>query len=394
MRALLLLEHRFKRNINTGKIYASSNSISIELWQRYLNVFNKLSVLARIEDVNESIEDKYLVEHKDVKFVCIPFYIGPKGFLTKILSIRKVLKNCIHKDMCYILRLPSISGTILSKMLYNRKIPFVVELVGDPWEVFDSGAFQSTLVTFHKYRSTYLLKNRVKKASGVIYVTSKTLQKKYPVASGIPTVSASNVILLKEHISESAKIFAKNPEFEEVKLISVGSLSQLYKSPDLAIRAIQILRKEGFKVVLKWLGDGKYLDEMKKLVQELNLTNHIHFTGNIPKEKVMNELADSDLYIHPSRTEGLPRAVIEAMALGLPCIASNVGGIHELLQDNTLLPEISSHSLASLIKHFITDANKMNAAAAANLIMVKEYEHSKLNQRRQKIYKHLLNLTK
>src|SRR5690606_25854409 len=110
--AVLSIEHRFRRD-KKGNVYSSSNSVNRLLWERYLQVFDSLTVFARIEDVTEEISENYLVNHKLVKFVGVPYYHGPKQFIYNYIKIKTSIRNIVSKNDAYICRLPSIIGTIL-----------------------------------------------------------------------------------------------------------------------------------------------------------------------------------------------------------------------------------------------------------------------------------------
>src|SRR5690554_2311621 len=151
MKATLVIEHRFRRD-RDGKVYASSNSVNTMLWERYLEVFDHLTVLARIKEVQEPMGVEYLVSHAGVSFKPIPYYVGPKQFVKKYFKINKILETQVQENHAYICRLPSILGAILIRKLKKKKIPYAVELVGDPWEVFAPGSLKNSLSFIHRYR--------------------------------------------------------------------------------------------------------------------------------------------------------------------------------------------------------------------------------------------------
>ena len=95
-----------------------------------------------------------------------------------------------------------------------------------------------------------------------------------------------------------------------------------------------------------------------------------------------------------SRTEGLPRALIEAMACGLPCIGSRVGGIPELLEPVALVAPGNSKELAEKIYEFVTDTTLLNSQAVRNWNEAKNYHDKILSQRRMAFYQHVINRVK
>ena len=89
-------------------------------------------------------------------------------------------------------------------------------------------------------------------------------------------------------------------------------------------------------------------------------------------------LEDADLFVMPSRTEGLPRALLEAMAKGLPCVASRVGGIPELLSEEALVAPDDPAALAAAIARFAHTPALMDAEAQRNLAVAHHFDSSVL----------------
>src|SRR5699024_11550900 len=83
---------------------------------------------------------------------------------------------------------------------------------------------------------------------------------------------------------------------------------------------------------VNFIGDGEFLVENQALVDSLNLNDEIKFLGDV--NNASNLLVNYDVFILMSKHEGLPISIIEAMANRLPIIASNVGGVEELIEDN------------------------------------------------------------
>src|SRR5690606_42058407 len=98
-------------------------------------------------------------------------------------------------------------------------------------------------------------------------------------------------------------------------------------------RALARLRQiglDGFRYEIVGGGDQSYL---RKIARKYGVADPVDFLGRITRKEVFQWLDKIDLYIQPSKTEGLPRALIEAMSRGLPCLGTRVGGIPELLTD-------------------------------------------------------------
>jgi len=86
-------------------------------------------------------------------------------------------------------------------------------------------------------------------------------------------------------------------------------------------------------VTFSILGDGPLLDELKELSLKLNVSDRVNFMGFVRHEKAVDLLRSADVFIRPSLTEGLGCSFLEAMSVGLPLIATPVGGIPDFLKD-------------------------------------------------------------
>ena len=89
----------------------------------------------------------------------------------------------------------------------------------------------------------------------------------------------------------------------------------------------------------------------------------------------------ADLFVLPSRGEGLPRAAIEAMARGLPVLGTTVGGFPELLPDDDLVPPGDVRSLVNKIREVLGSPERMTTMSARNLEQAREYRQEKLRSR-------------
>ena len=94
-----------------------------------------------------------------------------------------------------------------------------------------------------------------------------------------------------------------------------------------------------------------------------------------------------DIYLHPSLTEGLPRALIEAMSRGCPALASSAGGIPELLNDKYLHQPGDYKELSKQIKNYSIEKEKLLLMADENFTKAKEYTKLILDSRRSEFLK-------
>jgi glycosyltransferase involved in cell wall biosynthesis len=393
MKLLFFSEARLAQTAD-NKFYSADQSFSYQMFERYLTVFNNVSVVARCAITKEdAVDENTRVDGEGVTVMPLPYYIGPFEYLIQRNKLTKKLRNYIdsNPDSANICRVPGMIGTIAAKYLIRRGRPYGVEVVGDPRDVFAPGSFQHPFRAVFRQNSVSNQKLVIKGASASIYVTKKTLQTRYPHANKTFSTSASNVMLSSVAFVELAKILCHDPPYS---VVSVGSLATMYKSPDIAIAAISFLKKNGLSVSLQWVGNGRYQHEMMALAEKKGVSNRVTFVGNVTSaQEVRHYLDAADLFVLPSRTEGLPRALVEAMARGLPCIGTDIGGIPELLERKALVPANNSEILAKKIQSFLDSPELADDQAKRNLGEAHSYAYEYLEARRKEFYNYLKKIS-
>ena len=206
----------------------------------------------------------------------------------------------------------------------------------------------------------------------------------YPAGESAFSVGVSDVIVSDNDFAASPKVMESKDSYT---IVSIGSLDQMYKAPDVLLKAMMLLKQKGINTRLLWMGDGKYRPDMVRLAEKMNVD--AFFTGNLPREKVHSELEDADMFVLVSRTEGLPRAVIEAMAHGLPCIGTRVGGIPELLEDTVLIDKDEPLQLAGKIEKMIKDHDFADRQAQRNLMTARYFKEERLKQLRAGFFEYI-----
>jgi glycosyltransferase involved in cell wall biosynthesis len=389
MKLVFVTEARFIKDAQ-GNFYGES-SFNFELWERYLTIFSEVIVMARVKhDLNYIGETNKLSSGKKIGFIELPYFVGPLQYLKNRKAVKAQIKESIDCiDAVFICRVPGTIGNLAIKYLRLQKIPFGLEVVGDPWDVFAPGSIKHPLRFYFRWRGYFNLKNNVSKASAALFVTAKKLQQRYPVSANVFQTEASNVKINDTLILEKAKSHIIKKQYT---LLSVGSLSQMYKAPDVVLKAVKLLKDEGIYCKLIWLGDGIYKSQMESLAKDLEIFEEVDFKGNVSAEEVREHLLVSDIFVLASRTEGLPRAIIEAMAVGLPCVGTNVGGIPELLENSALIVKNNPKALADKIKKLISESSYYNQQATRNLLEAEKYKESILKKKREDFYNYLIAL--
>ena len=145
---------------------------------------------------------------------------------------------------------------------------------------------------------------------------------------------------------------------------------------------------------LLMVGDGKHKNELEARVRALGLADRVSFLGELPAgAQVREQLDKADLFVLPSYTEGLPRAMVEAMARGLPCIGSTVGGIPELLPGEDMVLPGDVTALAEKIRDVLLDPNRLSRMAERNLEKARQYSGQILRDKRVAFYQYVRDVT-
>jgi len=155
-------------------------------------------------------------------------------------------------------------------------------------------------------------------------------------------------------------------------IICVGRLSP-EKGQSGLLRAFSGLAKKHRSLQLRLVGDGPDQAALKSLAAELGIASSVSFLGRLSEEETLEEIAQSDLLALPSFMEGLPIVLMEAMALGVPVVASRVAGIPELVEDGAsglLFAPSNWDELAEQIERLLNDRALCEAVAARGKAMV------------------------
>jgi glycosyltransferase involved in cell wall biosynthesis len=147
---------------------------------------------------------------------------------------------------------------------------------------------------------------------------------------------------------------------DTLKLITVGRLIES-KNIQAIIEAIPSILQMYPDIFLRIVGDGPYKGMLKQLVIENHLDDIVDFTGNLDHAQVLHMLCDSHIFVFPSVIEGFPKAVLEAIACGLPVIATRVSAIPHMVRNGCgfLLQDATASSVAQAVIQLISDPTYM-----------------------------------
>jgi glycosyltransferase involved in cell wall biosynthesis len=241
-----------------------------------------------------------------------------------------------------------IAGVVAAK---TRKIPFVVTSHG------------GDLNLARHSRGLSFMSSRVSLASDECVGVSRDLCEQF-VSFGVSRervtlipYGVDNVGAAPIQTSQHKRELERFKTFDGFRILYIGSLNYR-KSVETLIEAYGILERRGYPLMCAIVGSGPSKDNLGKTVREHSYEN-ICFVDPVPPSAVAGWMEAAHNLVLPSRSEGRPVVVLEAMAMGLPVVASDIPGTRELVRDREtglLFRPGDSEHLASCIEQLIKDA--------------------------------------
>ncbi len=198
-------------------------------------------------------------------------------------------------------------------------------------------------------------------------------------------------------------------QYRKVSLPEKLQLKRRLKLPEgiLVIYSGRFVQRKGINYLLEaWievqrqfpqarlllLGDGQTLEDTKRYAEKLGISKTVLFLGHV--NNVQDYLCSADLFVLPSLQEGLPNALLEAMAAGLPVVATRIGGVEDIVENEKnglLVPPADSKALAEAIKRLLSNkALAEHLARSGYSTIKKHYSLDSIVKKYLKLYRGLL----
>ena len=162
-------------------------------------------------------------------------------------------------------------------------------------------------------------------------------------------------------------------ESEQIRLITTGTMYPI-KNHAMIIRAFEKVHKKNPNTHLTILGDGQDREMLERLVRDMHMENAVSMPG-IQKD-VCSYLQKADIYVSASLTEGLPLSILEAMACGLPVVATDAGGTVDIVSTGTNGIVVAKNNLDAMVDALdtmIADEAMRKQYAERSLRIAKEW---------------------
>lgn len=176
-----------------------------------------------------------------------------------------------------------------------------------------------------------------------------------------------------------------------------GRMDSYYKGLDMLLDAFAHYKRNGGKGILWLIGDGPDRTELEKQSAGNNTTDTVEFFGSLYGQEKLNRMSNGDYFVHPSRSEGFPTAVLEAAALRLPVLVSSATNIGEMVDQYNCGIHLSNCNVDTLSRS-LTDLEKMysgneriSMADNARRMVLENYSWSAVADQLLGVYKHAGN---
>jgi len=292
-----------------------------------------------------------------------------------IFSLYKKLMRISQDSIIHVHVAQAFIPEIVYKIWKKRKIPYIAQIHID---VEPSGWIGKIILKPYK---NFFLKRFLKSAKLITVLTreyKEIITKNYGIKE-------NKIKIIPNGVGE--RFFTKKISKNKVPhLLFVGRIST-QKNPQ---RLIESVSKCNSKFILDLIGDGDLINETKGLVKEKELTNVI-FHGRKEGKDLINFYKNSDAFILTSNEEAFPLTILEAAASGLPIIASDVKGNHEVVKNTGILVNPPTpNNFAKEIDKLFNNKKLQKELSKKSLKFAKKHKWNKIIQKFEKLYKQAL----
>lgn len=377
MSKILILSRNFPNNIQkTRGLFVSTqvNGIKNLDPQKYsMYVISPIAYLPIVVSkvyTSETLKISNRIVKNEINIIFPRWFVLPRNLFKIIyplflwLSVRKAINqnwinfDLVHAHFCYP---DGVVGYYLAK---KQKKPLVI-----------TAHTGSLHLLIKKFYWKYFLKDAFTYASKIVAVSPRI--KNDLIEFGVnekKIVTIPNII--SQHFIEQkrTKISTK-----KIKIISIGNLVWL-KGFDYLIRAISILRKQGYDIDLTIVGNGRLLPVLKQLTVELGIEKAVTFSGNILNTDLPKLYNEHDIFVSSSLIESFGVVAFEAIAVGLPVVVTKSGGAEQFIDKRfgEIVDKADEAQLAEGIKSVIDNIDTYDKSLFKKFITenFSEYEIS------------------
>lgn len=356
----------------------------------YLNVITKYFKLADdisygvsdfVEISKERAERLEKIINPHIKFIKLHRINTLNGLLFNNLENLKLLEDEILRSDIVVGRIPSFTGFQAAKICKKLNKPFMAEAIGCAWDGYWNYNLKGKFLAPFMYLR---MKKVIKNSSHTLYVTDKFLQRRYPCDG--ETIGCSNVSISQNSAEVLDRRILKIQKLDihsSINLATAAAIDNPLKGHMDVMSAIEKLNKHGFKFHYHIIGGGDQ-SRLQQYSTKLNINKYVHFVGRLSQKDTIEYMNKIDIYILPSKQEGLPRSLIEAMHQACPAFGSKVAGIPELLPEECLFHKGNYKEIIKLLSGITKE--KLTKYAIENFQKSQNYVREVLEKRRSDFF--------
>lgn len=287
------------------------------------------------------------------------------SFFASLIALYRILRTFRPDVVNYHYCTPSAAYFVLLRVVFRYR--FVVSF---------HGSDALTTQGLRKRAVPHILE-RADAVTAVSQDLAEIVQETFPGAYN-PVIIPNGIDY--DYWSAPSSELPHRPQAEPL-IVSVGALKHV-KGHDLLIEAFSTISKRYPDAHLVLIGDGQLRTLYEKRIRDLSLGDRITITGWLQPDEVRAWLQEADLFVFPSRNEGFGIALLEAMAAGVPVIASSVGGIPEVVgeMNHTLVKSMTSAEFAKAITELVTNKEMLESLSVRVQKHASRYRFSKTVQ--------------
>lgn len=221
----------------------------------------------------------------------------------------------------------STAAGFLGRIAIRNKIPIIFTAHGWGFSEGAGALRRMILMTAEKLVARYCWK--------IICVSEydRQLALKYRIATEEKLITIHNGVEKERNNADNKQKDANIISGRGIKIVFVGRLTEP-KDPILLLRAFNELEKElKDKAEVLIIGEGEKRKELERFIKNNELSEKVKLLGSLPREKVFETLIGADIFVLTSNWEGFPITILEAMSCSLPIIATDVGGVKEVVNN-------------------------------------------------------------
>lgn len=374
-----------KKALMLSSVASMIDQFNMENIKILKNLGYEVHVLANFSFGNTTSDERTKEFKKELEDMGIKVYNVPIPrkitAIKEMVSSYKKIKEICKENKYDILHCHSPIGGVLARLAFKefRKIGGKLIYTAHGFHFFKGAPIKNWLIFYpiEKFCSRYtdylitINKEDYKRAQKF-----KAKEVKYIPGIGIDTEKIKNIKRDREVLK---KFGIKN----EVVLVSVGELSDR-KNHKVILEALEKIEDDYIYIIC---GQGEKKEELVNLSKKLKIQNKVKFLGY--RQDVKEILKASDIFCFPSKQEGLPVALMEAMASGLPVVCSNIRGNSDLIEEKKggyLLEYDNSYEFLLKIHELINNDSLRKEMGEFNLEKIKEFDRKKVNNLMEEIY--------